>query len=158
MASSRDAGHHRESVGLHPTPCTEQPVNRDLRIPAVCLSGFFYDSFYVGHPASCSCPIPSGVPAFLGALMSWRHFPGKSYLLAADYEVVKVHGFGAMPFTYRIWERPFRKDFSELFVNFAIGRLVADASPSTNRNPQEWFHIQFRSVYKELHADRETGC
>jgi len=40
MVSSRDAGHHRESVGLHPTPCTEQPVNRDLQIPVVCLSGF----------------------------------------------------------------------------------------------------------------------
>ena len=42
MVSSRDAGHHRGRVGLHPTPCTEQPFNRDLRIPAVCFTGKLY--------------------------------------------------------------------------------------------------------------------
>lgn len=36
-------------------------------------------------------PDASGVLAFFGALLSWRHFPGKSYWLAADDSVVKEH-------------------------------------------------------------------
>ena len=35
--------------------------------------------FAVGLSASYSCPIHSGVLAFLGALLSWRHFTGKLY-------------------------------------------------------------------------------
>ena len=33
----------------------------------------------VGLPASCSCPISSGVWLLLGALLSWRHFSEKAY-------------------------------------------------------------------------------
>ena len=123
MASSRDAGHHRESMGLHPTPCTEQPVNRDLQIPVVCLSGFFS----VGLSANCSCPIHSGVPAFLGALLSWRHFFGKSYWLAADYEIIKVRCCRATPFIHRIGESPFRKVFQKFFltpIGIGKGRFI----------------------------------
>ena len=34
--------------------------------------------FGVGLPASCSCPISSGVWLLLGALLSWRHFSEKA--------------------------------------------------------------------------------
>ena len=37
----------------------------------------------------------------------------------------------------------FARILSELFVNFAIERPLADFSPTTNRNPQGQFHIQF---------------
>ena len=45
--------------------------------PCCLLVRLFYDSFYVAHSTSCSCPIPSGVLAFLGALVSWQALPQK---------------------------------------------------------------------------------
>ena len=95
----------------------------------------FYNGFDIGHSASCSCPIYSGVLAFLGALVSWRHFSRKTYWLAADYEIIKVRGCRVMPFIHRIGESPFRKVFQKFF-------------PYTNRNRERAFHIQLFEIFK----------
>ena len=110
IVSSRDAGHHRESMGLHPTPCTEQAVNRDLRIPAVCLSGFFTIAFMSvtpqAVPARCT-------PAFSLSLV--RSCQGSTSLerhidLQPTMKMSRSKVSGKYPFTYRIWERPFCKE------------------------------------------------
>ena len=143
MVSSRDAGHHRESVGLHPTPCTEQPFNRDLRIPAVCLSGFLLSVSPQAVPARFT-------PAFWLSLVRschGRHFPGKSYWLVADDSVVKEHEFSII----ELEKACFARCFQNIHRFFAF---------SANRNPQGRFHIQFFEIFKisHTHDAEHRGC
>ena len=44
-------------------------------------------------------------------------------------------------------------------VSCCNDNLISDYGFDSDREyPIDWFKRQFRSVYKELHADRETGC
>lgn len=92
-------------------------------------------------------PDASGVLTFLGALLSWRHFSGKLYWLAADDSVVKEHGLSIL----ELGKAHFARYFQNLHRFFAF---------SANRNPQGRFDIQFFEIFKISHAhDAEhRGC
>ena len=75
--------------------------------------------FAVGLSASYSCPIHSGVLAFLGALLSWRHFTGKLYWLAADDSVVKEHWFSIL----ELEKARFARYFQNLYRFFAVSQI-----------------------------------
>ena len=102
------------------------------------------ESLWSACPAFCRfhrklfLPDASGVPAFLGALLSWRHFSGKSYWLAADDSVVKEHGFSILKLEKACFARCFQN--IHRFFYFL-----------TNRNPQGRFHIQFLEIFKISH-------
>lgn len=100
--------------------------------------------FTVGLSASHSCPIHSGVSTFLGAFLSWRHFTGKSYWLAADDSVVKEHWFSII----ELEKAHFARYFQNLHRFFAF---------SANRNPQVQFHIHFFEIFK-ISSTHEVGA
>ena len=81
--------------------------------------GLLVRLFAVGLSASCSCPIPSGVSTFLGALLSWRHFSGKSYWLTADDSVVKEHEFSLI----ELEKVHFARYFQNLYRFFAFSQI-----------------------------------
>ena len=143
IVSSRDAGHHRESMGLHPTPCIEQAVNRDLRIPAVCLSGFFTIAWY---RSLCKLFLPDATPAFRLSLARSYHgstSPESHIGLQSTIKLSRFAVLGQCPSPIEFGRGHFARNFFELFVNFAIQRTSVLSFLSTNRNPQGWFHIQF---------------
>lgn len=139
MVSSRDVGHHRGRVGLHPTPCTEQPFNRDLRIPAVCLSVFCCRSLR---------------KLFLPDSLRRSGFPWCALVLAALHRKVilacsrRFCCQGTLVFNLRIGESPFRKVLSKSLQIFCC---------LTNRNPQGQFHIQFFEIFK-ISSTHEAGA
>ena len=121
MVSSRDAGHHRGRVGLHPTPCTEQPFNRDLRIPAVCLSGFLLSVSPQAIPARftpafwlslvCSCPGGTSPESYIGLSSA-----------ASDVykrQVVKEHWFSIL----ELEKARFARYFQNLYRFFAVSQI-----------------------------------
>ena len=83
-------------------------------------------------------PDASGVLAFFGALLSWRHFPGKSYWLAADDSVVKEHESSLI----ELEKAHFARYFQNLHRFFCF---------LTNRNPRGQFHIQFFEIFRISH-------
>ena len=132
MVSSRDAGHHRECVGLHPTPCTEQPFNRDWRISAVCLSGFLLSVSPQAVPARFN-------PAFWLSLVRSCHggtSPESHSCLQPTMKLSRITVLGQCPSPIEFGRGHFAREVFELFVNFATERPLADFSPATNRNPQ----------------------
>ena len=99
---------------------------------SVCLA------FYCRSLRKLFLPDASGVLTFLGALLSWRHFPGKSYWLAADDSVIKEHEFSLI----ELEKACFARCFQNLHRFFAL---------SANRNPRGQFHIQFFEIFKISH-------
>ena len=119
-----------------PAPCTEQSFNRDLRIPAVCLSGFFTIAFMSLTPQAVPARYP---PAFRLSLVRSCHggtSPESHSCLQATMKLSRITVLGQCPSPIEFGRGHFARILSELFVNFAIERPLADFSPTTNRNPQ----------------------
>ena len=157
MTRQRDSAPLNPGRHCIPAPCTEQPVNRDLRIPAVCLSGSFTIAFMSVTPQA----VPARyTPAFRLSLVRSCHggtSPESHSCLQPTMKLSRFTVLGQCPSSIEFGRGYFARIFSELFVNFTIGRLSFDSSPFTNRNPQGWFHIQFRAISKISQVSQLSG-
>lgn len=143
MVSSRDAGHHRESVGLHPTPCIEQPFNRDLRIPAVCLSGFLLSVSPQAVPARFN-------PAFwLSLVRSCRDgtSPERHIGLQPTIKLSRFEAVGQRPSYIESEKAHFARCFKNFFltpIGIGKGRFI-------------YSHLKF-SKFHTHHEAGHRGC
>ena len=85
-------------------------------------------------------------PAFRLSLVRSCHggtSPESHSCLQPTMKLSRITVLGQCPSPIEFGRGHFARILSELFVNFAIERPLADFSPTTNRNPQGQFHIQF---------------
>ena len=85
-------------------------------------------------------------PAFRLSLVRSCHggtSPESHSCLQPTMKLSRITVLGQCPSPIEFGRGHFAREVFELFVNFATERPLADFSPTTNRNPQGQFHIQF---------------